>query len=98
MRNVILKPILTEKMNVATEKYNRYGFVVNKTADKAEIKSAIEKLYNVEVATINTMNYGGGKKSMKHTNRGIVYQKPKAFKKAIVTVKDGDVIDLYENI
>ena len=98
MKNVILKPILTEKMNVATERFNRYGFVVNKSADKEEIKNAIEKLYKVEIATINTMNYGGGKKTMKHTNRGIVYQKPKAFKKAIVTVKAGDVIDLYENI
>lgn len=98
MKNVILKPILTEKMNAATEKHNRYGFIVSKEADKSDIKNAIEKLYKVEVASINTMNYGGGKKKMKQTNRGIVYQKPKSFKKAVVTVKEGDVIDLYENI
>jgi large subunit ribosomal protein L23 len=98
MKNVILKPILTEKMNVATEKFNRYGFVVNKKASKADIKEAIEKLYNVEVSRVNTMNYGGGKESIKYTNKGIIFQKNKAFKKAVVTVKDGDMIDLYENI
>ena len=98
MKNVILKPILTEKMNVATEKFNRYGFIVNKKATKPEIKEAIEKLYNVEVDSVNTMNYGGGKESIRYTNKGIVFQKNKAFKKAVVTVKDGDMIDLYENI
>lgn len=98
MKNIILKPIMTEKMNVATEKFNRYGFIVNKKASKVEIKTAIEKLYNVEVAAVNTMNYGGGKESIKYTNKGIVFQKAKAYKKAIITVKDGDMIDLYENI
>jgi large subunit ribosomal protein L23 len=98
MKNVILKPILTEKMNTVTEKYNRYGFIVNKDASKAEIKSAIEKLYGVAVASVNTMNYGGGKAKTKFTNKGVIYQKNEAFKKAIVTVKEGDAIDLYENI
>jgi len=98
MKNVILKPILTEKMNVATEKFNRYGFIVNKKASKVDIKNAIEKLYSVEVASVNTMNYGGGKESIKYTNKGIVFQKNKAFKKAVITVKDGDMIDLYANI
>ncbi len=98
MKNVILKPILTEKMTAVTEKYNRYGFIVDKSAGKEEIKKAIKAIYGVETARINTMNYGGGKKNVKYTNKGIIYQKNKSFKKAIVTLKDGDVIDLYENI
>jgi large subunit ribosomal protein L23 len=98
MKNVILKPILTEKVTAATEKYNRYGFIVNKKATKEEIKSAIEKLYGVAVASVNTMNYGGGKGKSKFTNKGVIFQKNTAYKKAIITVKEGDAIDLYENI
>ncbi len=80
------------------EKLNRYGFVVDKKANKVEIKKAIEKLYGVAVDSVNTMNYGGGKKKMKYTNKGVVYQKNQMFKKAIITVAPGDEIDLYENI
>jgi len=98
MKNVILQPILTEKMTAVTEKYNRYGFIVNKKATKTEIKAAIKSIYGVDTDAINTMNYGGGKKKTKYTNKGIIYQKNKSFKKAIVTLKEGDVIDLYENI
>ena len=98
MKRIIEKPILTEKITSESEKFNRYGFVVNKDANKVEIKNAIEKLYGVAVDSVNTMNYGGGKKKMKHTNKGVIYQRNKAFKKAIVTVAEGDIIDLYENI
>lgn len=98
MKAIILKPILTEKMAVATEKYNRYGFIVDKKASKLEIKKAVEKLYNVAIDSVNTMNYGGGKSKMKYTSKGVTFQKNKAYKKALVTVKEGDVIDLYENI
>lgn len=98
MKGIIEKPILTEKMTVDGEKHNRYGFIVNKRANKVEIKNAIEKLYGVAVDSVNTMNYGGGKKKMKYTSKGVIFQKNKAFKKAIVTVAEGDVIDLYENI
>lgn len=98
MKGIIIKPILTEKMNDATEKLNRYGFIVDKQANKVEIKKAIEKLYGVTVDSVNTMNYGGGKRKMKYTNQGVIFQRNKAYKKAVVTVAAGDVIDLYENI
>ena len=98
MKNIIIKPILTEKMAAQGEQLNRYAFEVDKKANKIEIKNAIEKFYGVTVDAVNTMNFGGGKKKMKHTNRGVVYQRIKAVKKAIITVASGDVIDLYENI
>ena len=98
MKGIIQRPILTEKMTLESEKNNRYGFIVDKRANKVEIKKAIEKLYGVSVDSVNTMNYGGGKKKMKYTNQGVVFQKNKAYKKAVVTVAEGDVIDLYENI
>ncbi len=98
MKGIIHKPILTEKMTVLGEKLNRYGFIVDKKANKIEIKNAIEKLYGVAVDSVNTMNYGGGKKKMKYTSKGVVFQRNAAYKKAIITLAEGDVIDLYENI
>ena len=98
MKRIIEKPILTEKMTAQSETLKRYGFVVSKDANKIEIKNAVEKLYGVAVDSVNTMNYGGGKKKMKHTNKGVIYQRNKAYKKAIVTLAEGDTIDLYENI
>ena len=98
MKQIIQKPILTEKMTIEGEKLNRYGFIVNRDANKIEIKKAVEKLYGVTVDSVNTMNYGGGKKKMKYTNKGVIYQRRDAGKKAIITLAEGDVIDLYENI
>jgi large subunit ribosomal protein L23 len=92
MKNIIIKPILTEKMAELGEKLNRYACEVDKKANKIEIKNAIEKFYGVTVDAVNTMNLGGGKKNMKNTNRGVVYQRNKAVKKAINTVAPGDVI------
>jgi large subunit ribosomal protein L23 len=98
MQDIIKKPVLTEKSNLLSEKNNAYTFIVDKNANKIQIKNAIEKLYNVAVDSVNTMNYGGGKKKMKQTSKGISYQRNKLYKKAIVTVAEGDIIDLYENI
>ncbi len=98
MQDIIKQPVLTEKSNMLSEKKNTYTFIVDKNSNKIEIKNAIEKLYNVAVDSVNTMNYGGGKKKMKQTSRGISYQRNKFVKKAIVTVAEGDIIDLYENI
>ncbi|HIP32849.1 MAG TPA: 50S ribosomal protein L23 [Crocinitomicaceae bacterium] len=98
MQDIIKQPVLTEKSNMLSEKKNTYTFIVDKNSNKIEIKNAIEKLYNVAVDSVNTMNYGGGKKKMKQTSRGISYQRNKQIKKAIVTVAEGDIIDLYENI
>ena len=98
MNDIILKPILTEKMADLGERLNRYAFEVNSKANKIEIKNAIENAYGVNVKAVNTMKHGGGKRKMKYTNRGVSFQRTKLIKKAIVTLEDGDTIDLYENI
>lgn len=98
MANVIIKPIITEKVNGLTEKLNKYGFVVDKSADKDEIKAAIERTYGVTVEAVNTMRYGGGKAKMRYTTKGVAYERKKLWKKAIITVAEGDVIDLYSGI
>lgn len=97
MKAIIKKPVITEKATGASEKFNRFSFVVDRAANKLEIKEAIEKLYNVTVTDVRTMNYGGGKSSVKYTNRGIVEQRSKQWKKAVVTVADGETIDLFSN-
>ena len=98
MNDIILKPILTEKMADLGERLNRYAFEVNCKSNKIEIKNAIEKAYGVNVKAVNTMKQGGGKRKMKYTNRGVSFQRTKLIKKAIVTLEEGDTIDLYENI
>ena len=98
MNDIILKPILTEKMADLGEKLNRYAFEVNSKSNKIEIKNAIENAYGVNVKAVNTMKQGGGKRKMKYTNRGVSFQRTKLIKKAIVTLEEGDTIDLYENI
>jgi large subunit ribosomal protein L23 len=95
--NILIKPIVTEKMNAQGENLNRYGFVVDKKANKLQIKKAIEELYNVTVASINTMQYGG-KRKMRYTRTGMITGKTNSFKKAIVTLEEGDSIDFYSNI
>lgn len=94
---IIVKPIVTEKMTALTEKLNRYGFRVQPSANKIQIAQAIQEMYNVTVLDVNTMNYRGKNKS-RYTKGGMVKGSQAAFKKAIVTLKDGDVIDFYSNI
>ena len=81
-----------------SERLNRYAFEVDSNANKIEIKNAIENAYGVNVKAVNTMKHGGGKRKMKYTNRGVSFQRNKLIKKAIVTLEEGDTIDLYENI
>lgn len=97
MKAIIKKPVITEKATVASENFNRFTFVVDKKANKIEIKNAVEKMYGVQITEVRTMNYGGGKPSTKYTNRGIVEQRSKQWKKAVVTVADGETIDLFNN-
>ncbi|GHT41640.1 50S ribosomal protein L23 [Bacteroidia bacterium] len=95
---IIIKPIVTEKQTAITEKKaNRVGFRVSPDANKLEIKAAIEELYGVTVVKINTMNYAGKHKS-RYTKSGVVTGKEAAFKKAIVTLKEGEEIDFFKNI
>ncbi|HKL40251.1 MAG TPA: 50S ribosomal protein L23 [Cryomorphaceae bacterium] len=97
MSRIVLKPIVTEKMTAISEKLNRYGFFVNKEANKIEIKEAIEKLYDVNVDKVWTMRYAGKSKS-RYTKTGMVTGKSAAYKKAVVTVAEGEAIDIYSNI
>lgn len=97
MKTIIKKPIISEKATSLSETFNRFSFVVDPKANKIEIKNAVENMYGVQVTEVRTMNYGGGKSSTKYTNRGIVEQKSKKWKKAIVTVADGETIDLFNN-
>ena len=97
MKAIIKKPIITEKATAASENFNRFTFAVDKKANKIEIKNAVEKMYGVQITEVRTMNYGGGKPSTKYTNRGIVEQRSKQWKKAVVTVADGETIDLFNN-
>ena len=95
---IIIKPIVTEKQTAITEKFpNRYGFRVSPDANKLEIKKAVEDMYGVTVESVNTMNYAGKKKS-RYTKSGIINGKSSAFKKAIVTLKEGETIDFFSNI
>ncbi|MBO7247586.1 MAG: 50S ribosomal protein L23 [Bacteroidaceae bacterium] len=95
---LIIKPLVTEKMNSITEKFpNRFGFVVRPEANKLEIKKEIEDLYNVTVVEVNTAYYIGKNKS-RYTRKGFTKGRTNAFKKAVVTLKEGDTIDFYSNI
>ena len=94
---IIIKPLVTEKMTAISEKSNRFGFIVRPDANKVEIKSAVESLYNVSVLAVNTMRYSGKNKA-RYTKAGLIKGRKNAFKKAIVTLKEGDTIDFYSNI
>ena len=95
--DILKKPIITEKMTSQGEKLNRYGFVVDKRANKIQIKKAVEEMYDVKVDAVNTLIYGGKVKS-RYTKTGIITGKSNSFKKAVVTLADGENIDFYSNI
>ena len=94
---ILIKPIVTEKMTIQGEKLNRYGFIVDRQANKLEIKAAVEQMYNVTVAEVNTMNYHGKRKS-RYTKAGMLQGRANHYKKAIVTLAGEDKIDFYANI
>jgi large subunit ribosomal protein L23 len=98
MESIIKRPIITEKANNDGEKNNRFAFVVDRKANKIQIKQAVERLYGVNVESVRTMNYGGGKPTTKYTNKGIVLVSNGVWKKAIVTVAAGETIDLFSNV
>ena len=94
---IIIKPIVTEKMTKLGEKLNRYGFKVEKDANKIQIKQAVEAMYNVTVTDVNTL-IAAPKKKSRFTKSGVIKGETSAYKKAIVTLKEGEVIDFYSNI
>ena len=93
----IIKPLVTEKMTGITDKLNQFGFIVRPEANKLQIKAEVETLYNVNVVSVNTMRYAGKNKS-RYTKAGLLSGRTNAYKKAIVTLKEGETIDFYSNI
>lgn len=94
---ILLKPIITEKMTAQVDDLNRYGFIVEKNANKLQIKNAVEELYGVSVESVNTMRYAGKTKT-RYSKTGVVRGKASSYKKAIVTLVEGETIDFYSNI
>jgi len=95
--SIIVKPVITEKMTAQSDKFNRYGFYVNKTANKIQIKNAVEKMYNVTVVEVRTMNTPG-KVKKRMTRSGVLAGRVGKHKKAVVSLKQGETIDFYSNI
>lgn len=91
---ILIKPIVTEKVNKLTEKSNRYAFQVDKRANKLEIKKAVETFYGVSIIEVNTMVVPA-KTKVRSTVRGIMKGRKPGYKKAIVTVAAGETIELY---
>ena len=94
---VIFEPIITEKATNDSELRNRYSFVVNREANKIQIKDAVEERYNVTVEKVRTQIYGSERKT-KYTKKGVQRTKSNIKKKAIVDIQDGDSIDFYNNL
>lgn len=95
--DILIKPIITEKMTAQGEKLNRYGFVVSREANKLQIREAVEKMYGVKVDSVNTQQYVGKVKS-RNTTRGLAVGRVNRSKKAYVTLQEGHTIDLYASI
>ncbi len=95
--DIIVRPVVTEKMNAQADGLKKYGFIVDKKANKVQIKRAVENLYGVTVESVNTMFYAGKRKS-RFTRTGYVAGRRNAFKKAVITLREGDMIDFYSNI
>jgi len=94
---ILRKPLLTEKVTQLTEKLNRYAFIVDPRANKIQIKAAIEQMYGVNITDVNTIRYVGKLKT-RNTKAGAVSGRVATYKKAIITLKDGETIDFYSNI
>jgi len=92
--DILIKPILSEKANKISEKQNRYSFVVDKKANKLEIKKAVEQFYGVQVSEVNTIIMPSKAKA-KYTKAGFIVGRKSAKKKAIVTIAEGETIDIY---
>jgi large subunit ribosomal protein L23 len=95
--NILIKPVITEKMTAESEKYNRFGFIVDRRANKLEIKTAVQEMYGVTVQKVRTMIYPGKAKS-RNTKGGVITGRTNSYKKAIIELADGESIDFYSNI
>ncbi len=94
--DVLIRPVLSEKVNRQTEKFNRYTFIIDRKANKLEVKKAVEEFYGIQVKEVNTMVMPSKAKS-RNTKAGLVTGRKPLKKKAIVTLVEGESIDLYGN-
>jgi large subunit ribosomal protein L23 len=97
LSEVLIRPVLTEKANAQQEKLRRYAFKVNRKANKLEIKKAVESFYGVSVTGVNT-TVSPAKNKSRFTKAGVISGRKPSYKKAYVTLAEGDTIDLYSNI
>ena len=97
LSEILIKPILSEKANAQQEKLRRYAFRVARKANKLEIKKAVESFYGVNVTAVNTTVVPGKNKS-RFTKAGVISGRKPSYKKAFITVAEGESIDLYSNI
>ena len=95
--SILIKPIITEKATNDSEVNNRYTFSVDKKANKIQIKKAVEEAYGVTVEKVRTLNYAP-KRYVRYTKNGLQLSQTNAVKKAVVTVKEGEIIDFYNTI
>lgn len=93
--DVLVRPVLTEKVNGQMEKSGRYTFVVAKAANKLEVKKAIEEFYGVKVSEVNTLVVPAKNKS-RFTKAGVLKGRKSGYKKAVITLAEGDSIDLFQ--
>jgi len=97
LTEILIKPILTEKANAQQDKLSRYAFKVDRRANKLEIKTAVEQFYGVNVVDVNTLVVPGKGKT-RSTKSGIISGVKSGYKKALVTVAEGETIDLYATL
>lgn len=96
-KTILVRPIITEKAESLSENLNQYSFVVFKKANKIEIKNAVEKMYSVNVSSVNTIIMPAKAKN-RNTRSGVIKGYVSAYKKAIVTLADGEEIDFFGDI
>ena len=96
-KKVLIKPIITEKAEMLSETRGKYSFVVERRANKLEIKKAVEDMYSVNVAAVNTMVMPGKSKS-RFTRAGAIQGRVSSYKKAVVTLAEGEQIDFFGDI
>ena len=96
-RNILIKPIISEKAELLSDKQQQYTFMVDRKANKIEIRKAVEKMYNVSVAAVNTLVIPG-KTKIRFTRAGVQTGRVAPYKKAIITLIDGETIDFFGDI
>ena len=96
-QNILIKPIISEKAEMLSDVSNQYSFIVNQKANKIEVRKAIEELYSVNVASVNTMVMPAKAKN-RNTRSGLIKGRVSSYKKAIVTLAEGEEIDFYGDI